>query len=90
MHQGSAGPASDTRAAAGTGSGTCSSSSDTREVWPAREVMRLYTRIRSPMPLHSVRLAQRDSAASPCCCRLAGTNLTPLQVQSQEEKGMQG
>ncbi len=30
---------------------TCSSSSDTREVWEASAVTRLYTRIRSPTPL---------------------------------------
>ena len=72
----------------GLGGSTCSSSSDTREVCPAREVMRLYTRIRSPMPLHKVCWPQHDSAVCPGCCRFAGTILAPLQVQSEGKKGI--
>jgi len=33
---------------------TASRSSDTREVWPASAVTRLYTSTRSPTPLHEV------------------------------------
>lgn len=39
---------------------TASKSSDTREVWPASAVTRLYTSTRSPTPLHEVRWTGQD------------------------------
>lgn len=43
---------------------TCSSSSDTREVWDASEVTRLYTSTRSPMPLQAVVEVNTEEASA--------------------------
>ena len=70
---------------------TCSSSSATRLVCPASPVMRLYTKIRSPMPLHIRRHCNSASLLlSPFSLIAEVTNHAASYVQPQLHVQLEG
>lgn len=64
---------------------TCSSSSDTRDVCDARPVTRLYTMMRSPMPLHA-RTHARIGAQAPSMRRTRARACMPTCQVGHYEK----